>query len=56
MGDEFSVADAYLFTILSWSGHAKFDLSKWPTLTEYQKRVAARPKVQETLKAEGLMT
>ena len=55
MGDKFTVADAYLFTILSWSGHAKFDLSKWPSLVEYQKRVAARPKVQEALKAEGLL-
>jgi glutathione S-transferase len=55
MGDKFSVADAYLFTILNWNGHAKFDLSKWPSLQEYQKRVAARPKVQEALKAEGLV-
>jgi hypothetical protein len=33
----------------------KFDLSKWPTIIEYHKRVGARPKVQETLKAEGLV-
>jgi len=55
MGDKFSVADAYLFTILGWAGPTKFDLSKWPSLTEYHKRVAARPKVQEALKAEGLI-
>jgi glutathione S-transferase len=55
MGDKFSVADAYLFTILSWAGPSKFDLSKWPAITDYQKRVAARPKVQEALKAEGLV-
>jgi glutathione S-transferase len=55
MGDKFSVADAYLFTILSWAAHVKFDLSKWPALADYQKRVAARPKVQEALKAEGLV-
>ena len=55
MGDSFTVADAYLFTILNWSGHAKFDLSKWPALLDYQKRIAARPKVQEALKAEGLV-
>jgi glutathione S-transferase len=55
MGDKFSVADAYLFTILNWSGHAKFDLSKWPAIVEYHKRVGARPKVQEALKAEGLL-
>jgi glutathione S-transferase len=55
MGDKFSVADAYVFTILNWAGPSKFDLGKWPVLQEYQKRVAARPKVQEALKAEGLV-
>jgi glutathione S-transferase len=55
MGDKFTVADAYLFTILNWAGPSKFDMSKWPTITDYQKRVAARPKVQEALKAEGLV-
>ena len=54
MGDKFSVADAYLFTILNWAGPSKFDLSKWPIVVAYHKRVAARPKVQEALKAEGL--
>jgi len=55
MGDKFTVADAYLFTILNWAGPSKFDLSKWPAITDYQKRVAQRPKVQEALKAEGLV-
>ncbi len=55
MGDKFSVADAYLFTILNWAPMVKFDLGRWPAITEYHKRVAARPKVQETLKAEGLV-
>lgn len=55
MGDKFSVADAYLFTILNWAPMVKFDLGKWPALVEYHKRVAARPKVQEALKAEGLV-
>ena len=55
MGDKFSVADAYLFTILNWAAPSKFDLSKWPSIVEYHKRVAARPKVQEALKAEGLV-
>jgi len=54
MGDKFSVADAYLFTILNWAGPTKFDLAKWPNIVAYHKRVAARPKVQEALKAEGL--
>jgi len=55
MGDKFSVADAYLFTILNWAKPSKFDLSKWPAITEYHARVGARPKVQEALKAEGLV-
>ena len=55
MGDKFTVADAYLFTSLNWAGPSKFDLSKWPAIVEYHKRVAARPKVQEALKAEGLV-
>ncbi|MNC93015.1 Glutathione S-transferase GST-6.0 [compost metagenome] len=55
MGDKFSIADAYLFTILNWAPMVKFDLSRWPAITEYHKRVGARPKVQETLKAEGLV-
>jgi glutathione S-transferase len=55
MGGKFTVADAYLFTILNWAGPSKFDLSKWPAITDYCKRVAQRPKVQEALKAEGLV-
>jgi glutathione S-transferase len=55
MGGKFSVADAYLFTILNWAPIVKFDLSRWPAITDYQKRVASRPKVQEALKAEGLV-
>lgn len=54
-GDKFTVADAYLFTILNWARPSKFDLSKWPAITDYQKRIAARPKVHEALKAEGLV-
>ena len=43
MGESFTVADAYLHAILNWSGPLKVDLSPWPALVEYQKRVAARP-------------
>jgi len=55
MGEKFSVADAYLFTVLNWAPMVKFDLARWPALVDYHKRVAARPKVQEALKAEGLV-
>ena len=55
MGDHFTVADAYLFTIVKWSGPVKFDLSPWPALQQFQARVAARPKVYQALKAEHLV-
>jgi len=55
MGDTFTVADAYLFTVLGWAPHVGVDLSGHPALTAYVARVAARPKVHEALKAEGLV-
>jgi glutathione S-transferase len=55
MGDKFSVADAYLFTILSWAPHLNFDLSKWPVTQDYVARVGRRPKVVEALRSEGLL-
>jgi glutathione S-transferase len=51
----FSVADIYLYTVLSWTKFLQVDLGKWPALTEYVSRVAARPAVREALKAEGLL-
>jgi glutathione S-transferase len=55
MGDRFTAADAYLFTVLNWTNPLKIDLGKWPNIQAYMGRVGARPKVQETLKAEGLV-
>jgi glutathione S-transferase len=55
MGNTFTVADAYLFTVLRWSDHVGIDLTPWPVLTAYQSRVALRPKVQQALKDEGLL-
>jgi glutathione S-transferase len=55
MGNTFTVADSYLFTILSWSGHVGVDLAPWPVLTAYQTRVAQRPKVEQALRDEGLL-
>ncbi|MEO8171404.1 MAG: glutathione transferase GstA, partial [Oxalobacteraceae bacterium] len=55
MGDTFSAADAYLFTVLNWTKIHKIDVSKWPNIQAYIARVAERPKVQETMKAEGLL-
>ncbi len=55
MGDVFTVADAYLFTILRWSKGLGVDLAPWPTVVGYMDRVAARPAVHQCLKDEGLI-
>jgi glutathione S-transferase len=55
MGSHFTVADGYLFTMLSWADRMKFDLSDMPNLLAYKARVGARPKVQEALTKEGLL-
>ncbi len=55
MGDKFTVADAYAFTIVNWTNFIKMDLKPYPNVAAFMGRVGARPKVQETLKAEGLM-
>ena len=55
LGNTFTVADAYLFTVLNWTGHVKIDLNKWPVLADYKSRIAKRPKVMEAMKAEGLI-
>jgi len=49
----FSVADAYLFTVLGWAKELKIDLAKWPVLATYMERVAARPAVKAALEAEA---
>lgn len=54
VGDRFSVADAYLFTVVNWTGHTGIDLERWPHLAAFQQRIAARDTVQAALKAEGL--
>ena len=55
MGKDFSVADAYLFTVAGWTKVVKIDLGAWPNLAAYMGRVAARPAVQAAMKAEGLI-
>ncbi len=54
MGSLFTVADAYLFTVTNWARTVHFDLSKWPAIVDYQKRIADRPAVQKAFAAEGL--
>ena len=55
MGDAFSIADAYLFTVTNWTAHTGIDISGLKTLGAYQARMAARPAVQAAMKAEGLL-
>ena len=54
MGEQFTVADAYLFAVLSWAVYVKLDMGQWPQLKRYTERVGARPHVVEALKSEGL--
>jgi glutathione S-transferase len=55
LGEHFTVADVYLFTVTRWADFVKLDLSAFPHLQAFQKRVAARPAVQAAMAAEGLI-
>ncbi len=55
MGDTFTVADAYLFTILTWTRALKIDMAHWPALQQFMTRVAGRPAVVAAMRAEGLL-
>lgn len=55
MGDDFTVADGYLFTVTNWAKPMQIDLSGYKHLVAYRERVAARPAVQAAMKAEGLI-
>ena len=54
MGDDFSVADAYLFTVTNWAKPMSASTSRPSNLLALHARVAARPAVQEAMKAEKL--
>jgi glutathione S-transferase len=54
-GGRFTIADAYLFTVLSWCGEVGIDLERWPRLLRYEDRLRTRPAVLAALKAEGLV-
>jgi glutathione S-transferase len=53
--DTYSVADAYLFTVLRWLGFFDVDLARWPVLAAHQARMLERPAVQQALRAEKLI-
>lgn len=54
MGDHFTVADAYLYTVSRWGAVVKVDTSGLKHLAAFRERVAARPAVQAAIQAEGL--
>jgi glutathione S-transferase len=54
-GEQFTVADAYLFTVTNWATFLKLDMSEFPNLLAFQARVAARPAVKAAMTAEGLL-
>jgi glutathione S-transferase len=54
LGDNFSVADAYLFVTLSWGQYVNLDISRWPSLARYADKISERPAVQQAMKEEGL--
>lgn len=53
-GDNYTPADAYLFTVTNWSAFAGHDLSKFPRISALRAKVAARPAVQKAMEAEGM--
>jgi len=55
MGEQFTVADAYLFTVTNWAAIQNVDISGFAHLVAYRERIAARPAVQAAMKAEGLL-
>jgi glutathione S-transferase len=52
MGEQFTVADAYLFVVLGWGAHVGVDVAQWPKLQAFLARVGARPHVIEALQAD----
>ena len=54
LGQDFSVADAYLFTVMNWSGFVKVDISSFPAILAFMDRMKARPAVVAAMKAERM--
>jgi glutathione S-transferase len=55
MGEQYTVADPYLFTVLSWGTHVGVDIGQWPQLKRHVERIGERPNVIEARRAEGLV-
>lgn len=55
VGNGFSVADIYLFVVSNWARFQEIDITQWKNIEDLRTRVRARPKVQDAMKAEGLI-
>jgi glutathione S-transferase len=55
MGSQFTLADAYLFTVLGWTKPLAIDMGRYPNLEAYRARILARPAVRDAMRAEGLI-
>lgn len=55
LGENFTVADAYLFVMLSWGQYVNIDISRWPALARFADKISERPAVQKAMKEEGLI-
>ena len=55
VGEQFTVADAYLYVVLGWGAHVAVDLDRWPQLKRFHERIGTRPHVMEALRSEGLL-
>jgi glutathione S-transferase len=55
MGEQFTVADAYLLTLINWMRPAGLDGKRWPKLQDYRVRLRDRPSVRAAMEAEGLL-
>jgi len=55
MGDDFCIADAYLFTVYNWCSKVGVDTGSWPRLKDFAERMAQRDGVKKAMKAEGLI-
>jgi glutathione S-transferase len=56
MGDKFSIADAYMFVIASWTAPTGIELKKWSNISAYSEKIASRKSVQDAMRAEGLIS
>jgi len=56
LGDNFSVADSYMFVVSNWANFVGIDLKQWPKVAAFVERVAKRPAAQAAMKAEGLIS